>query len=305
VREKQVVRRRRALLALLVAASLILLTAYFGESPSSPLHRIQRGIVEVVSPIQQGASRVLSPVRDVAGWVSSTLHAKARNQQLLRDNRYLQDRLALAQQQVLEYRQAARNVALDVKLGINSSQRVDAAVIAQDPSQWYQTIVVNRGSDDGVQVNDPVVGDGALVGKVTDVGATFAVVTLITDHSYQVAAEVQDGAGDRGSLLARVGNPGQLLLQYLPSHAPVQPGDEVVTAGFSDPSNPRIHSIFPAGIPIGQVSNFNPDQLLNNDEVPVTPTADLLHLENVQILISGGGGTRLAAVGHGGGGPTG
>ena len=49
--DKQV-RRRRAVLALLVVVSLILLTAYFGESPSSPLHSVQRGIVEVLSPIQ-------------------------------------------------------------------------------------------------------------------------------------------------------------------------------------------------------------------------------------------------------------
>ena len=69
--DKQV-RRRRAVLALLVGISLILLTAYFGESPSSPLHSVQRGIVEVISPIQSGASKVLSPVKDIAGWFSDT-----------------------------------------------------------------------------------------------------------------------------------------------------------------------------------------------------------------------------------------
>ena len=66
--DKQV-RRRRAVLGLLVVVSLILLTAYFGESPGSPLHSIQRGIVAVLSPVQEGASKVLSPFRDVAGLV--------------------------------------------------------------------------------------------------------------------------------------------------------------------------------------------------------------------------------------------
>ena len=51
------------MLALLVGVSLILLTAYFGESPNSPLHNVQRGIVEVLSPVQEGASKVLSPVK--------------------------------------------------------------------------------------------------------------------------------------------------------------------------------------------------------------------------------------------------
>ena len=81
VHDKQV-RRRRAVLALLVGISLILLTAYFGESPDSPLHNVQRGIVEVLSPVQQGASTVLSPVKDVAGWFSDTLNAKSQRDQL-------------------------------------------------------------------------------------------------------------------------------------------------------------------------------------------------------------------------------
>ena len=63
--DKQV-RRRRAILGVLVGVSLILLTAYFGESSSSPLHTVQRGVVEVLSPVQEGASKALKPVRDVA-----------------------------------------------------------------------------------------------------------------------------------------------------------------------------------------------------------------------------------------------
>ena len=57
--DKQV-RRRRVVLALLVAVSLILLTAYFGETPTSPLHSVQRGVVEVLSPVESGANTVLA-----------------------------------------------------------------------------------------------------------------------------------------------------------------------------------------------------------------------------------------------------
>ena len=70
------VRRRRAVLGLLVASSLILLTAYFREPAGGALHNVQRGILEVVSPIQDGASRALKPVRDLFGWVGDTVSAK-------------------------------------------------------------------------------------------------------------------------------------------------------------------------------------------------------------------------------------
>ena len=72
------VRRRRAVLALLVACSLLLLTAYFGESAGGALHGVQRGVLEVVSPVQEGASRALKPVRDLVGWVGDTLRRQGR-----------------------------------------------------------------------------------------------------------------------------------------------------------------------------------------------------------------------------------
>src|SRR5919197_2179872 len=79
------VRRRRAVLGLLVGCSLILLTAYFGEPAGGALHTMQRGILQVVSPIQEGASRALKPVRDLFGWVGDTVSAKGDLQSARRE----------------------------------------------------------------------------------------------------------------------------------------------------------------------------------------------------------------------------
>jgi rod shape-determining protein MreC len=293
VHDKQV-RRRRAVLALLVAVSLILLTAYFGESPSSPLHNVQRGIVEVLSPVQQGASTVLSPVRDVAGWFSDTLRAKSERDRLSKEVNKLTAEVDAYRQKAILNAQLAKQVGLDNSIDINSYRAVAAQVIARDPTLWYQTIQVDKGSDDGVSLNDPVTGDGALVGKVTTVDSTVAVVTLITDHSYAVTAEVEDPRGDTGVLVPAVGNPNQLLLQNLPPHAQIQTGMPVITAGFK--SGP-LDSLYPAGLPIGTVSNADQNTLLNNQQVTVSPQADLRHLAVVQILTRPHpGGTERAQV---------
>jgi len=283
VHDKQV-RRRRAVLALLVGVSLILLTAYFGESPDSPLHNVQRGIVEVLSPVQEGASTVLSPVKDVAGWFSDTLQAKSQRDQLRKEVDQLTKQVDYYRQQATLTAQLKAQVKLDDTNSISSFQPVAADVIGRDPTLWYQTITIDRGSDDGVRFNDPVTGDGALVGKVTTVDSTISIVTLITDHTFAVAAQVLDGSGDAGVLLPAVGNPNQLLLQDLPSHAPIQKGDPVVTAGFTDPSNSSLSSLYPPGIPIGQVSSFDQNELFNSQQVPVAPAADLRHLSVVQVL---------------------
>jgi rod shape-determining protein MreC len=288
--DKQV-RRRRAVLALLVGVSLILLTAYFGESPGSPLHTVQRGIVEVLSPVQEGASKALKPVRDIAGWFSDTFHAKSQRDQLQKRVQQLTGELALAQGAVAQNRQLTKEVGLDNSIGIAAYKPVAAYVIGRDPTLWYATVEVNKGSDDGVRVDDPVVGDGGLVGKVSTVAATVSVVTLITDHSMAVAAQVQDSSGDTGVLVPALGNPNQLLLQYLPRTAPVALGQQVVTTGFK---YNQLESLYPPGIPIGQVSSASQNDLLNNGQVQVNPAVDLRHLDSVQILTSPHAGTQRA-----------
>lgn len=279
--DKHVVRRRRALLALLVALSLILLTAYFGEAPSSPLHSVQRGIVQVLSPVQTGASRALKPFRDIAGFFSDTVRAKSQRDQLRQEVAALRGQVAELKGAQIQNRQLSRLVGLDNSVGVSRYQPVAARVISRDPTLWYATVEVDKGSSDGVRIDDPVIGDGALVGRVSSLGSTYAIVTLITDRASAVAAQVQDQRGDSGVLVPAVGNPNQLLLQYLDRRAPIQPGQRVVTAGFTYGS---LQSLFPPNIPIGTVSAASQARLLDSGEVQVSVAADLRHLDTVQIL---------------------
>jgi rod shape-determining protein MreC len=295
VHDKQV-RRRRAVLGLLVGVSLILLTAYFGESPSSPLHSVQRGIVAVLSPVQTGASKVLSPVRDVANWVSDTLRAKSQRDQLKKQVQSLTKQVAQYHSAYIQNAQLRQQQGLDQSVSLDSYHPLGADVIGRDPSLWYQHVEVDKGSSDGVALDDPVTGDGALVGKVSSVQGSTAIVTLITDHSYAVAAQVLNNRGDSGVLVPAIGNPNALLLQSLPNHATIARGDQVVTAGFQSSTHPALQSLYPPGIPIGDVLDANQNELLNNGQVTVSPSADIRHFDTVQILTRPHAGTLRASV---------
>jgi rod shape-determining protein MreC len=300
VHSKQV-RRRRAVVAALVAVSLILLTAYFGESPSSPLHTLQRGIVEVFSPVEEGASTVLSPFRDVANFFSDTFKAKSQVGKLRTQVANLERRLALENYAASQNAQLRDQVGLDNSKNIAAYKPVAANVISRSPTIWYSTVEIDKGSDDGVHRGDPVTGDGALVGEVTTVDPTVSVVTLITDHTMAVAAQVTDTSGDTGVLVPAVGNPNQLVLQYLPTSAPVSQGQQVITVGFR--SGP-LQDLYPPGIPIGQVASVG-NNLANNGEVQVTPAANLRHFTIVQVLTAPHGGNARAQLPSGSGGRTG
>jgi rod shape-determining protein MreC len=278
----------------LVVVSLILLTEYFGESSSSPLHTLQRGIAEVFSPIQQGASTVLSPVRDIGNWFSDTFKARSEVGQLKIEVHNLQRQLAQSQYAQSQLKQLQAQVRLDTSDSIHAYRPVAADVISRDAVLWYQRIEVDKGSDDGVRLNDPVIGGGGLVGDVTVVGPGYAIVTLITDHTMAVAAQVENQSGDTGVLVPAVGDPNHLVLQDLPTNASgVRNSQLVVTVGFKSGS---LQDLYPPGIPIGQVSDFNPASLANNGQIKVTPVVDLRHLDSVQILTSPHAGAARAQV---------
>ena len=82
------------MLAGLVALSIALLTAYFGESASGGLHAVQRGVMDVLAPIQEGANRALKPFRDLFGWMGDTMDAKSERDELRKERDQLRREVA-------------------------------------------------------------------------------------------------------------------------------------------------------------------------------------------------------------------
>ena len=271
------VRRRRAVLVLLVVLSLILLTAYFGEAPDGGLHSVQRGFLTVVSPIQDGANKALKPVRDLFGWFGDTLHAKSQRNELLKQNDRLRRELVADQADEHGYHELLGLYHLD-QLSVNDYRPVTATVVAKSPNIWYSTVKIDKGSSSGVRVNDPVINGEGLVGKVTLAASDGAVVELITDSEVGVSARI-NGTGETGVLQPKVGEPNDLVLQYLPANTTVTRGQYVVTSGtVSSPDD----SLYPPGIAIGQVSSIDEENAYTS--VNVHPLANLHNLEDVQVL---------------------
>jgi rod shape-determining protein MreC len=283
------VRRRRAVLLLLVVLSLILLTAYFGEAPGGRLHSVQRGFLTVLSPIQDGANKALKPVRDAFGWVGDTFHAKSQRDQLRTQVNKLRRELVANQTERTAYRELVALYHLDNRLSVSNYHPVTATVVAKSPNIWYSTVTIDRGESSGIRVNDPVINAEGLVGKVTQAASDGAQVSLITDSSVGVSARVGTSSVT-GIVQPKVGDPNDLLLQYLPANAPVKKGDYVITSGtVAGPGD----SLYPPGIPIGQVTSVNEESAFRS--VNVHPLTNLHGLDVVQVLTAASG-SRPASV---------
>jgi rod shape-determining protein MreC len=156
-------------------------------------------------------------------------------------------------------------------------------VIARSPTVWYATVTLDRGSSSGVDVNDAVVTGDGLVGRVSDVTGGAAQVTLITDHRSAVSAKVLP-EGPSGIVEPEVGDPDDLLLDFIENDENVGTGSILVTAGWS---NGEISSAFPQGIQIGRVTEAGAAEQETYQRIHVRPFADLRNLELVQVLTGG------------------
>jgi len=170
----------------LVLLSLLLLTAYFGESPNGRLHSVQRGFLTVVSPLQDGANKALKPVRNLFGWVGETLHAKSQRDALRKQLDVALRKIVDNESEKRTYRELLGLVHLN-QLSISSYHPVAATVLVSNPNIWYETVVIDKGENAGIHVNDPVINAEGLVGKVASVASDGALVDLITDSTMGVA----------------------------------------------------------------------------------------------------------------------
>lgn len=295
-------RRRRAALALLVAASLALLTAYFGEGANGGLHSAQRGVVAVLAPIEEGAHRALKPARDFFGWIDDTLGAKGENERLQSELNELRTRLAAAERATSENRDLKRLVGLRRREGFPDGYgNVTARVITRSPTVWYSTITVDKGRSSGIRPDQAVVTGEGLIGRISTVTAGTAQVTLITDHTSAVSAEVVP-SGAAGVIKPQVGNPEDLLLDFIEKGRRVRKGQTIITAGWRSGD---LESLFPRGIPVGRVTDASVEERETYQRVHIEPFADLRRVRFVQVLVpasrkSGAAGAR-AATGAGGG----
>lgn len=277
------VRRRRAVLALLIVGSFILLTVTYGQGSDG----VQRGVSTIFSPLQDVADRALKPARDLVNWFDETFDAKGENESL-RDELQVARKEAVGAKTALAENEQLRNLLkLDHSGAIPSGyDPVTGRVIARSPTVWFADVTIDVGSGDGAEVGDPVVNGDGLVGTVAAVTGGSARVTLIADHSSAVSAKIVP-SGIQGVMKPSVGDPEDLILDFLDSEKRVGKGQSVVTSGWRGQG---IESAYPPNLPIGEVVEASLLEQEAQQQVHVRPYADLRDLDLVQVLTGGSRG---------------
>lgn len=271
---------RRLVLAALVLLALALLTISFRSPTAGALHDLQGYGASALRPFQIAATRVARPFRDAYNYLDGLTSAKSQNGKLKAEvRRYraeaLRNAAAVKQneelQALLKFEQGSRYP--------QDYRAVNASVVSFPSATYTHQIVIDAGKDSGIHLNTPVVSAEGLVGKVTQVGPSTAVVTLLTDPDSAVPAR---DLKTKVSGLLRHGQGSTLILDRVAKEQIVDKGDWIVTRGTVDRRYP---DEYPYGIPIGRVVSVGTSDIASFLTVEVQPLAKLDSLDVVAALI--------------------
>lgn len=153
-----------------------------------------------------------------------------------------------------------------------------ARIIGRDPSIWFDSSIVNRGSLDGVKLNMPVVTNGGLVGRVTAVSPLTSQVDLITRDKSGLGAVVGEISSSNALGVVSGSSKKDLLeMRYVAGSVPVEVGQIVYTTGQD--------GIYPAGLKVGDIVEVTGGSTTTAHKIFVRPSAGINSMQEVAILI--------------------
>ena len=153
-----------------------------------------------------------------------------------------------------------------------------AQIIGRDPSAWFDTLIINRGSSDGVRLNMPVVTKGGLVGRVSAVSFLTAQVYLITKEKVGEGGMIGElGTSNAVGVVSGTGKKELLEMGYVQGNVEVKVGDSVYTNGQE--------GIYPSGLKIGDIVEVRSGSATVSQQIFIKPSANFSTLEEVAVLL--------------------
>ncbi|MFA6215140.1 MAG: rod shape-determining protein MreC [Patescibacteria group bacterium] len=233
------VRSSRLSLVLLAVAVLLIFLHYLGI-----LVPVENLLIRILSPIQSSVYSAGAKINSFYTGFSASKDLKTENKKLQKDN----DRLAVENSQLKtqlgDFQQLKIQNDFLVQANISA---ITAKVIGKNPEPNYQAIILDKGSNDGVAVDLPLItGNGLVIGKIFRVKSNSSEAILVNDSRSRIAAMVQNEKNSKGAVVGEHGL--SLKIEMIPQNEAVKVGDIVVTSGL-EPTIPR-------GLIIGKISRL-------------------------------------------------
>lgn len=240
------------------------------------------------TPLNSVAGMLLVPfqngIAEVGSWISDKSDQLMEIKDVLAENQRLKDevdRLTIEntkfQQERYELNQLRQLLKLDEEY--SEYEKIGAQIIARDSSNWFSSFTINKGSNDGIQINCNVMAGSGLVGRVTDVGPNYAKVTSIIEDNNNTSGLLLS-TGDHLIVTGDLTTMPKGMIAFsklVDNDNKAAVGDKIVTSNISDHYLP--------GILIGYISSIETDSNNLTKSGTLTTAVDFEHLEDVLVIM--------------------
>lgn len=261
---------------------LVIMTFFCGSAVVSTL---ASGVTS--EPLAEAAGMIVVPfeksIDGIGSWIGEISQTFQDKQELINKNQELQDAVDTLTEQnnILIQNQSELSRLQELyKLDeeYSSYPKVAARIISKDPGNWYDTFMINRGSNDGIRVDNNVISGKGLVGIVTEVGSNWATVRAIIDDSSYVSVMTvgtDDNCVVTGDL--ELIDEGKLRFSQLyDKDDKVTVGERIVTSNISDK--------YVEGLFVGYVSELELDTNNLTKTGTIVTRVDFKHLKDVFVI---------------------
>lgn len=263
-------RRNRTILILLIIMGLMILSVYYSDSGNWAVSSVQRQVISILAPVYRLANSVYSPFKKGWNYITSFNEMRDENIRLREENRRLKSELSKRKTDRQE------NIRLKKLIGFQSDsgfKTIPARVIGRTPSRWQAIVIIDKGREQGIRKNMPVVVAEGVVGQVVLVGKNAANVLLLSDDKSGIGVEVKR-TGLLGVVEGRID--GELRLKFIPKDADIRVGDRLLTSG--------IGQVYPRKLMVGRVAQVKEDQYGMEKTIIVKPAVNFSKLEEVLVI---------------------
>lgn len=260
------------LIFIAVICIVMVIVSFRFEEKMTPL---RSAVGSVVTPMQKGINSIGSKLADQMEYVTTVKKLVKQNQKLQKQLDELSVENKLLQQDKYELKNFRELYDLDEQY--NSYPKVAARVISSNPDNWFNTFTIDKGSEDGIAVDMNVMAGDGLVGIVTKVSKSYAIVRSIIDDDsnvYGTFLKTDDSCIVSGDL--QLMKEGVIQVTGVSSKAQIEDGYEVVTSQISDKYLP--------GILIGYAKDMKMDSSNLTQTGHLTPAADFSGLDMVLVI---------------------
>ncbi len=271
-RTKHTIPAKYILTFLSCSCALLIIVSFISEPFGNT---IKNSAAQIVVPVQKGMNHVGLWLADKSDTIKEYAKLQDENKELKQKLADIQSQNSILIQQQSELEKLRELYQLD---DIYSDYpKVAARVISMQPDNWFSEFTIDKGSEDGIEVDMNVLADAGLVGRVTYVGKNYSKVTTIINDSSNVSAKsasTSDNCIVSGDL--ELMNEGYIRVSGISKDAGIKDGDMLLTSYISDKYLP--------GILIGYITNITDDGNKLTKSGYLMPVVDFSQIEEVLVI---------------------